>query len=107
MPQSAQYPEILSSLADCFRQRLCLTLPSDQAEDLARVIAEDVRYQFGGCLLYIPKGDAFDRARRNKAIAAEFDGSNHAALARRYGLSVGTIYEIIASEKKAAPSNWG
>jgi Mor family transcriptional regulator len=102
MPQSAQYPEILSELADCILHRLCMNLPSEQAGPIALSVAEDIRARFGGCLLYIPKGDAFARAQRNRAIAAEFDGNNYAALARRHGLTLSTVYDIIAREKKAA-----
>ncbi|HRD66677.1 MAG TPA: Mor transcription activator family protein [Candidatus Competibacter sp.] len=100
MPQSDQYPKILSDLADCIRQRLCRNLPADQAENLSLAIAEDIRYQFGGLLIYIPKGEAFDRARRNKAIVAAFDGKNHSTLARRYGLCLSKIYDIVDPANK-------
>lgn len=100
MPQSDQYPEILSDLADCVRQRLCLTLPADQAETLSMGITEDIRARFAGCLVYIPIDAAGNRARRNKSIVAEFDGKNHATLAIRYGLSIQRVYEIIARAKK-------
>ena len=104
MPQSAQYPELLADLADCVRQRLCLTLAADQAENLSMGITEDIRTRFAGCLVYIPIDAAGNRARRNESIIAEFDGSNHKALARRYRIGVCTIYDIIARAKKAGKS---
>ena len=100
MPQSNKYPELLADLADCIQQRLCLTLPADQAETLSMGITEDIRARFAGCLVYIPIDAAGNRARRNKAIVAEFDGRNHATLARRYRIGVGTVYDIIAKAKK-------
>ncbi len=99
MPQSVQYPEILSDLADCIKQRLCMNIPSEQAGPIALSVAEDIRALFGGSLIYIPKGAAYDRAQRNQAIVAEFDGNNYAALARRHGLTLSSVYDIIAREK--------
>ena len=43
----------------------------------------------------------FDRAQRDKAILAEFDGGNRRAIARRYGLSLVRIYQIINREQKS------
>lgn len=100
MHDSAQYPEILTEIADCIRRRLSLNLPPDQADPMALATVEDIRARFGGALIYIPVGAAFDRAQRNQAIVAEFDGSNHAALARRHRLTVGSIYDIIGRNKK-------
>lgn len=101
MPQSNKYPELLADMADCIQQRLCLTLPADQAETLSMSITEDIRARFAGCLVYIPIDAAGNRARRNKAIVAEFDGSNHKALARRYRVGISVIYDVIAKTKKA------
>lgn len=101
MPQSNKYHELLADMADCIQQRLCLTLPADQAETLSTCITEDIRARFAGCLVYIPIDAAGNRARRNKAIIAEFDGSNHKALARRYRVGISVIYNVIAKAKKA------
>ncbi len=51
----------------------------------------------GGLPLYMPKADEINAFIRNRRIRAEFDGSNHAALARKYGLTVRWIYEIIST----------
>ncbi len=96
-----QYPEVLVDMADCIRQRLCLSLPADQAEPLALDIIEAIRIKFSGETIHIPMTKTFDRAQRDKAVLAEFDGHNHRALARRYGLSLVRIYQIINREQKS------
>ena len=40
-------------------------------------------------------GDRWRKAARNAAIRAQFDGTNHAALARRWGLSERMIRIIV------------
>ena len=96
-----QYPEVLVDMADCIRQRLCLNLPAAQAEPLTLDIIEAIHIKFSGETIYIPTTKTFDRAQRDKAILAEFDGGNHRAIARRYGLSLVRIYQIINREQKS------
>jgi Mor family transcriptional regulator len=62
------------------------------ARELAEGIEEWLRLNAGGELLYIP---VRDRARRNLALLAEFNGRNHAALCRRYRISRATLYRIV------------
>ncbi len=96
-----QYPEVLVDMADCIRQRLCLSLPADQAEPLALDIMKDIHARFHGEFVYFSKCQAMKLAKRNQAILAEFDGHNHRDLARQYKLTVATIYDIIARAKKS------
>ena len=96
-----QYPEVLVDMADCIRQRLCLNLPAAQAEPLTLDIIETIRSRFSGETIYIPTTKTFDRAQRDKAILAELDGGNRRAIARRYGLSLVRIYQIINREQKS------
>lgn len=87
-------------MTDCIHRRLCMHLhDDDQAEALALNIMEDFRARFGGELIYFRKGEVMDRTKRNEAILAAFDGSNFKALARRYGLALATVYDIIAREQ--------
>jgi Mor family transcriptional regulator len=55
---------------------------------------------YGGAPLYIPKLDALAAARRDRAIRAEYDGMNTAALARRYGVSTRTVQLILSDAPK-------
>lgn len=94
-----QYPEILADLAGLALARAKEYLPADQAETLAFRLAEDVRHKYAGLLIYVPKGDAYERARRNSAIWREFNGRNHAELARKHGVGISVIYDIVAAER--------
>ena len=53
---------------------------------------------FGGSGMYFPELDKLLTELRNANIRAEFDGGNHKALARKYGLSERWIYEILKAE---------
>lgn len=96
-----RYPEILADLAGLVLARALEYLPGERAETLAVELAEDVRLKFGGALIYIPKGCAADRSDRNAAIWHDFNGRNHAQLARKYGLALATVYDILARERAA------
>lgn len=92
------YPEVLAELAELIFARLKDRRVAE-AEDIARILAEDVRRRWGGGLIYIPKGDRHLRDRRDAEIWREFNGRNHAELARRHGLGVAAIYDILERER--------
>lgn len=48
----------------------------------------------GGKTVYIPKADSFLRPARDINIKKEFNGFNHAELAKRYNLSQRWVVEI-------------
>lgn len=95
------YPEVLRDLAVCIQQTMAQIATADPAVTPALVIVEGIRARFGGSLLYIPRGAKLDRAARDAEIRAAFTGHNHRELARRYGLTVSAIYDIIAAHRKA------
>ena len=94
-----EYPEVLADLALLIHQRLRDLLPPTIAADLARELAEDVRLKWGGGLIYIPQGARYERQQRDGQIWREFNGRNHAALARRHGLTLSCVYDILARER--------
>ena len=55
----------------------------------------------GGDGIYIPKADQICRAARDRAIRAEFDGSNYRELAQKYRLTTVWIRRIVAAEKSS------
>lgn len=91
-----EYPEVLADLATLVHQRLADLLPPRVAADLARELAEDIRLKWGGGLIYIPQGARYERQQRDDAIWREFNGRNHAELARHYGLTLSCVYDILA-----------
>lgn len=94
------YPCGLASLADCIYRHLILSTPQNSAATLALDVAEAIRREFAGSLLYIGKGDDFDRDRRNAAIVLNFDGHNHRELSKRYKISLSCLYDILKQSKK-------
>lgn len=100
------YPDILIELVYLIHDRLTKEIAISQvdAERIAIDIAEKIRTEWGGGLIYIPKGNKLDRRGRNYKIWKDFNGDNHAALARKYDLAISTIYEIIDSERQKRQS---
>lgn len=52
---------------------------------------------FGGSSINIKLSKNIALDYRNKQICLEFNGSNHKQLAKKYGLSVPSIYKIISN----------
>ncbi|MCB1765375.1 MAG: hypothetical protein KDJ22_04815 [Candidatus Competibacteraceae bacterium] len=98
------YPPILADIAQLLRLRLNGHFSADQADALALAQVEDLRTVFGGSLVYLPKGQDYERKTRDAALYQEFTGHNHLDLARRYKLTVTQIYDIIARVRAARPS---
>ena len=90
----------MRDLADCVQEALG-QIAVDHAADPALTIVEAIRFRFGGSQLYIPMPARPNCAARHAEIRAAFTGKNHRELARRHGLSVGTVYDILAAGRKA------
>ncbi|MBZ9574396.1 Mor transcription activator family protein [Modicisalibacter sp. MOD 31.J] len=56
----------------------------------------------GGRSFYVPKGEALERALRDREIWESFDGGNVSTLATRYHLTEAQIYSILAEQRKLA-----
>jgi Mor family transcriptional regulator len=93
------YPEILAELAEMIYVRLAAHGVTE-AENLARSLAEDIRYHWGGGLIYIPKGERHRRNCRDAEICRQFNGHNHAELARRHGLGIAAVYAILGRHRR-------
>lgn len=70
-------------------------IPNDKAEYCALAIANHMADHWGGLLIYFPKDDVFRIASRDIDIYNEFNGTNHAELARKYDICQRTVYKII------------
>ena len=70
-----------------------------EVQNIARVIGLkpvlNLVKQYGGDSIYIPKYEAIIRTVRNRAIIAEFNGSNLNDLARKYNLTKRYLREIM------------
>jgi len=65
------------------------------ANDTALEIVDHIRKTYGGETLYFPKGQELDATLRHHSIYKEFNGKNHASLAKKYGVSTQWVYAVI------------
>ena len=70
-------------------------LSDESAKRLAVSISKAFAEDFGGEVIYIPKGILLPLSGRDLAIYNEFTGDNHNELARKYKVSVAWVYKII------------
>lgn len=85
-----------------YRLRLEDELKIEEIEEPYRTIADKIGIQnllrlskqFGGMSIYIPKPDTLLRQAKYTLIKKEFNGYNHAQLARKYNLSEKWIRNI-------------
>lgn len=90
------YPELLQDLADQVGLKLVeLGVDPEKAAEIGFASAEHIREHWGGQPIYLPKGAQYEFSMRDMQVFEQFNGHNHAALAREYNLSVMRIYQII------------
>lgn len=66
------------------------------ADQIGCAIADRLADVWGGQLITFPKDMAYRLSQRDMVIYAEFNGTNHSALARKYGIGTRAIYKLIA-----------
>lgn len=92
----ATYPELLQDLADQAGLKMIeLGIDPEKAADIGFAVAEHIREHWGGQPIYIPRGAQYVFEQRDLDIFEEFNGHNHAELARKHDRSVMRIYQII------------
>lgn len=74
----------------------------DQARRVAFVAVRALSQFAGGRSFYIPKGEALDRALRDRELWERFDGSNVSELATWAHLTEVQVYAILAEQRKLA-----
>lgn len=94
--------EFLDHLHEIARQSAILTLGANdkKASEFALQLAVQISSAWGGVNVYINQELA--RELRNRAIVADFDGTNYARLARKYRLSERHVRGILAEHQAAA-----
>lgn len=73
---------------------------ADEARAAAAVVIRALARYGGGRTMYLPMGDALERALRDNQIWHEFNGSNIDELQRKYRVSSIHIYRILARMRK-------
>jgi Mor family transcriptional regulator len=62
------------------------------------VLKEEVRREFSGIEIYIPRRSVAERERITAEVLRVFNGRNAAEVARRLGIGRATVYRIIKQE---------
>lgn len=75
-------------------------LDSHKAEEVTMTTLSNYTLLFGGLQIYLPKGDAFRRALRDREIYKQAGRTDVAILAQRYNLSMKQIWEIQRTQYK-------
>jgi Mor family transcriptional regulator len=98
---AVEYPELLTDLADKLTEALVARgIERVKAKEISREAAEFVRAEWGGLLVYVPKGTLFALGQRDIEIWREFNGHNHAELARKHDVTLQRIYQIVAAMRE-------
>lgn len=102
MDKSKPGTELLADLADRISTKLLdHGLDNDRSRDLGEAIAMEIAGEWGGQLLYIPKGKFNLLAKRDREIWAAFDGRNIKELVRQFQVTEQHIYRIIKAMRKS------
>lgn len=90
------YPEVLGELLTTLHHELrAAGLDITSANDIAWRATERIRDAWGGQIVYVPQGAAFNTRQRYEDIWRDFTGKNVPELARRYNLSEQAVYAAI------------
>ncbi len=81
------------------RELLKEGISAEEAEQKALSIAESIKKHWGGQSIYIARMMTSTFAKRDKQIIAEFNGSNHAELAHKFGISTMRVRQILWRER--------
>ena len=93
-------PELVTDLQDQLTAQLLAALPAgtlapQDAKIIGIKVARFITDNWGGQLIYIPKNQGGQLTQRDLQIWAEFNGNNHADMAKKYNLTVQQIYRIL------------
>jgi len=75
-------------------------IAEDLAEQSAIAAADFLAEHWGGQLICFPKNFLFKLAQRDLLIYDEFNGRNHAQLAKKWHMSVRGIYKLVNRVQK-------
>lgn len=73
---------------------------TELSANIAKTIINDVVDRFGGQSIYLKNNSQVRLAEKHKQILAEFDGSNHRELCRKYQIGATWLKKLLAREAK-------
>lgn len=78
-----------------------------EAEAVAEVAVDAIRFTFGGTQVYIPMSRTTIKDAIHERMFSEFDGGNHHELAERYRVSLQHVYRVIKKQGELARAKRG
>ncbi|MFQ1022770.1 Mor transcription activator family protein [Avibacterium paragallinarum] len=95
-------PEVLADLAAHVEQELInrYEMPEEQAKQAGVDVAMRISRAWAGEIIYIPRALLLALSERDLKIWREFNGVNHRELARKYGVSMQWVYQIVKRMQK-------
>ena len=89
--------ELLESLAEQTGRILqeILGVDEETSKHVGQEVANHMSTTWGGQNVYSPKGVSISISKRHYEIYADFNGHNHAELAKQYGFSMTWIYKVV------------
>lgn len=96
-PAGVRLPHMMPDLADLVAREVAQYLGAapEVAQSMGWSVVEAFCQRWGGVAVYVPKADVLERASLYERIWQEFDGRNHEELARRHGITVVWVYQIV------------
>jgi len=99
--QSEAYPELLEWLAAKVASILIERgIDAPLARDAGRQCADRFRHDWGGNKIYIPMAKSYDKERRDREIAARWNGRNTRELCVEFEVSETTIRRAAAEAER-------
>lgn len=107
---SSKGPELLIDMVENMAEMLATQggLSQPVASELAVAIANQMAKNWGGRLIYFPKGTwnggeltCFQIDERNLQIEREYNGTNRDEICAKFNVSPGRLYQIIAAVRMA------
>ncbi len=91
------YPEFLRDLAERIARHLVDTevCTPEKSAAIGRSLADQVCDDWQGQVVNVPKAALYKVRVRWNQMWEEFNGSNHADLARKYGMGVKQVYKVL------------
>lgn len=95
-------PEVLTDLASHVEKELVdkHEVTKEQAKQIGIDVAIRISKAWAGEVIYIPRALSFVLSERDWKIWHEFNGLNHRELARKYGVSMQWVYQIVKRMQK-------
>ena len=90
-------PELIRDLIDKSADILekQISMQPGEARQAALAIVKQLTKDWGGQQIYIPKAMMLELSERDHQLYSEFNGHNQPQLAKKYGISVVRVYQII------------